>query len=91
MNKSENPEIICLVCIEKHGHDSYNEDYSGRETHSIEYKTTVQTYEVSLETIDEWVEQYMSSNADNPPYDTYDIKFGYWKKDNVLIPRHILL
>ena len=83
--------IVCLVCIEQNLHDEWGEDDEGRETHSLQGDKIVRIHEVKLSKLQDWVTSYMESNAENPPYDSCDIKFGFWKEDNVFIPRDTLL
>jgi hypothetical protein len=73
-------EHITFVCIASHGQDAYFEDPIQGECHTIERESKVHFESVHVSEAQKFYDNYLEQNADNPPYDRYDIKMAYWTK-----------
>jgi hypothetical protein len=87
-----NVEGITLVVKSFHGDDHYWEEDRGEgsygyEHHSIRGKTTISLVECKDPAdANKKYEEIMDRNADNPPYDKYDVVLAYWTISREHIP-----
>jgi hypothetical protein len=78
---------VKFICVESHGEDSYYEsegDYP-HELHTINYTTKVVEHVCSYEDAKKFYKGYLERNADNPPYDKYNIKLAFDTETNELM------
>lgn len=75
-------DVIVFVVAERHQHEV--EDEEGNLFLDGECK--VSFVEVSVSEAKKKYEEILEANADNPPYDSYDVKMAYWKEGRVLLP-----
>jgi hypothetical protein len=68
---------ITFICIEGRGEDVYDEDNA---TAHVRRTYAVKEYQIDVSDAEEFVKNYNECNADNPPYDTFEIKLAYWTK-----------
>ena len=85
LNPKKREDVLVFVCLECIGHDHYEEDEHsqyGNEIHSIKHECKIVKYEVPITKMEQFVRDYLHRDADNPPYDKYEIKLAYWKHNN---------
>lgn len=71
-------EAYTIIVKETHKKDCYDEDDNGNETHYLDGETIISFREIKgIQNLKTEVERIGDANADNPPYDEYEVLAVY--------------